>query len=237
VTDEQWHVWGRLDDKYRAQFIQGDWTDLADRDSLWAFAFDRERHVGLPEPADDTLYLSFDFNRNPICCSVIQHIDAQVRVLETIKLANSDIYALCTVIRSKYPRSLYMVTGDSTGMHSSAMVRDNLNYYTVIRQELGISKNQIRVNAANPALSDNQVLVNSILSRYNVVIHAERAKALIYDMEHVRREADGTIIKTDRRDPSQQADALDTFRYWCNMFMKDYMGSDMANTADRKVTS
>jgi hypothetical protein len=39
----------RLDDRYRAQFIQGDWTDLTERDTLWAFAFDRQRHVGLPE--------------------------------------------------------------------------------------------------------------------------------------------------------------------------------------------
>ena len=224
VTREQWGAWERLDERYRAQFIQGDWTDLTDRDTLWAFAFDRQRHVGVPEyDASDILYLSFDFNRNPICCSVIQHIDSQVRVLDTIKLANSDIYALCRTIRALYPRALYMVTGDASGQHSSALVRDNLNYYTVIRHELDLAGTQIRIPSANPSLAENQVLVNSILSRYDVRIHAERAQGLIYDMEHVRREADGTIIKTDRRDPTQQADALDTFRYWCNMFMPDFL--------------
>jgi hypothetical protein len=31
-------------------------------------------------------------------------------------------------------------------------------------------------------------------------------------------EADGSIRKTNRADPTQQADALDTFRYYCNVF-------------------
>ncbi len=31
--------------------------------------------------------------------------------------------------------------------------------------------------------------------------------------------ADGTIVKDDRNDPAQQADVLDTVRYWFNQFM------------------
>jgi hypothetical protein len=225
VTTEQWKAWEHLDERYQLQFIKGDWTDLSDRSKIWAYAFDRRKHLGYPlHDPHDTLYLSFDFNRNPICCSVIQHKDDQIRVLETIKQANSDIYKLCAEIRKSYPFSLCIVTGDATGQHSSALVRDNINYYTVIRQELNLSVNQISVPTTNPSLADNQLLVNSLLARYDICIHEEKAKALIFDLEHVQREADGTIIKLDRRDPTQQADALDTFRYWCNMYMKDHLG-------------
>jgi len=224
VTGEQWSAWGRLDERYQQQFIQGDWTDLTDRRTIWAYGFDRARHVGRPEfdPMHE-LYISFDFNRNPICCSIIQHIDGQIRVLETIKRDNSNIYDLCAVILMRYPHAMYFVTGDASGQSSSALVRDNLNYYTAIRSLLGLSSQQIQVPTVNPSLADNQMLVNSLLSRYDIVIHEEDAKALIFDLEHVRREADGTIIKLDRRDPTQQADALDTFRYWCNQHMARFI--------------
>jgi hypothetical protein len=38
-------------------------------------------------------------------------------------------------------------------------------------------------------------------------------------MENVNKRADGTIVKDNRDDPTQQSDVLDTFRYFCNNFM------------------
>lgn len=225
VTQEQWRAWGQLDERFQHQFIQGDWTDLTDRNKLWAYAFDRDRHLGRPqEDPTAELHLSFDFNRNPICCSVIQHIDDEIRVLETIKLDNSDIESLCHVIRQRYPHSIYKVTGDASGQNGSAMVPDNQNYYTIIRRVLDVTAAQCRVPASNPSVRDTQVLVNSVLQRRKVVIHEEKAKGLIYDMEHVMIDEYGGIIKHDRRDPSQQADALDTFRYWCHQYVRDTLG-------------
>jgi hypothetical protein len=46
-----------------------------------------------------------------------------------------------------------------------------------------------------------------------------KAKPAIYDAEKVKTRADGTIVKDDRNDPTQQADVLDTIRYWFNQFM------------------
>jgi hypothetical protein len=221
VTPDQWQIWSRLDERYRQQFIEGDWTDFGAGDGLWAFAFERERHVVTEEMAPDPqhmLYLSFDFNRNPICCSVIQYIDQQIRVIETIKLAHSDIYALCTHILAQYHGYIYMVTGDASGKHSNAMVQDNMNYYTVIKKQLKLRDGQLQVPVSNPSLAQNQVLINTLLSKYDIRINAKKAKALIYDLRNVRMNAEGTIIKGNRADPTQQADALDTFRYYCNVF-------------------
>ena len=221
VTSDQWAAWSMLDERYRQQYIEGDWTDFGGFDQLWAFAFDAEKHIVKNEIEPDTqqlLYLSFDFNRNPICCSVIQYIDAQIRVIETIKLANSDIYALCTHILARYPDYVYMVTGDASGSNSTALVQNSMNYYTVIKKQLDLSNGQLHVPLSNPRLEDNQVLINTILSKCDVRINARKAKGLIYDLRNVKMNYDGTIQKSNRNDPAQQADALDTFRYYCNVF-------------------
>jgi len=227
VTPEQWEAWSMLNERYRLQFIEGDWTDFGAGDGLWAFAFDRSLHVAEEEMEPDRehmLYLSFDFNRNPICCSVIQCVNAQIRVIETIKLTQSDIYALCTHILSYYPGYMYMVTGDASGNNSAALVQDNLNYYTVIRKQLRLNQGQLRVPSSNPLLVENQVLINTLLSKYDVRINVQKAQTLIYDLRNVKMTADGTIIKRNRADPAQQADALDTFRYYCNMFHGHVLG-------------
>ena len=226
VTPEQWDAWSRLDERYRLQYINGDWTDYSDKSSLWAFAFDRAEHVAeneMPPLIEYPLYLSFDFNKNPICCSVIQHIDSQIRVIETIKLPHSDIYALCRHILSLYSGHFYIVTGDASGSHSSALVQDNINYYTVIKKQLDLSQGQLNVPTINPRLSENQVLVNSLLSRYQVRINATKAHGLIYDLANVKMDSEGILLKSNRTDPSQQADALDTFRYYCNVFHGDFL--------------
>lgn len=224
VTQAQWDAWGLLADRYFKQFIEGDWTNFANRDNLFAFAFDPKKHVGtVSYDPSKTTYISFDFNRNPVCCSVIQWYGGIVRVVETIKLPNSDIYKLCNHIKAVYPKAVFMVTGDATGNNSSALVRDNLNYYMVIKTKLNLSVQQMKVPKVNPGLEDNQVLFNSVLSNYPVIMDKEKAKGLIFDCQNVRMLPSGDIEKTDRNDPKQQADALDTLRYWINMFMWDFL--------------
>jgi hypothetical protein len=207
-----------LEDIYfRCEFLA---EDVEMGGMLWAFAFDKKKHVGQPElDPSQIVYLSFDFNKNPICCSVIQWYNDEVKVIETIKLANSDIYALCLYIKVNYPDLTYLITGDASGNNTTAMVKDNLNFYRIIMSELGVNMPQMHVPSVNPRLEDNQVLVNSLFSKYNIVFHEEKAKGLIYDCQNVKMLPDGSIKKADREDPAQQADALDTFRYFCNTFL------------------
>jgi hypothetical protein len=189
--------------------------------SPFVFAFSREKHLSQqtiePTKAHE-LYLSFDFNRNPITCTVIQHYDGCIRVIECIKLRNSNIYELCVYILSKYPNFLYIITGDATGKGSTALVQDNLNYYRVIAQKLNLTDGQIKVPSVNPRIEDNQVLVNSVMQHYPVQISATGCDGLIFDLENVRLNADGKIDKANRQDETQQADALDTWRYYLNTF-------------------
>jgi hypothetical protein len=206
---------------FRCEYLA---EDVVLKGMLWAFAFDKEKHVRKVEvDKNKLLYLSFDFNRNPICCSVVQWYGGRVRFVETIKLADSDIYKLCDVILAKYPNFQYIVTGDATGQSSSALVKDNINYYTVIKNKLNIVASQLRVPKINPSLEENQVLFNSIFVNYPIDIDPDNCKGLIYDLQNVKTLPDGHIDKSNRQDDTKQADALDTARYWFNVFMWDFL--------------
>jgi hypothetical protein len=205
---------------YYQVFTLGKWGNKQN-DSPFAYAFSREKHVGKVVPAGRSGILSFDFNRNPITCGIYQDIDGKgPKCVESVKLPNSDIYKLCDYINLHYPRWSWRVTGDATGKNSSALVQDNINYYTVIKKKLNLAWGQIKVPAVNPKIEENQVLVNAVLSLLDVKFDEEKAKALIFDCENVRMLPDGSIDKSNRQNITQQADSLDHFRYVCNTFYR-----------------
>lgn len=202
-------------------FTLGNWGNK-ENESPWAFAFDRRKHIGpCLLKRSELVYLSFDFNRNPMVCSVIQHYNNHIYVLEVIKLPKSGVDAVCTRIKTFYPGCLYIVTGDYSGTNTSSLFEEQVTHYKLIKSYLKLTDKQIKVKP-NPRLHKNQTHVNTILSFYPVTIDGEKAKPLVFDMENVKKRADGTIVKEDRNDPAQQSDALDTFRYYCNMFMAWY---------------
>lgn len=203
-------------------------VDITDNPFAWAFNKDKHIAKDLDNPIwrgdkNNYMYLSFDFNRNPITCAAIQHINGCIYVIKQYKLNNSDIYKLCEQIKTEFGDFHFKITGDATGRNSSALVIDNLNYYFLIKKLLQLGDKQFRVESINPRIEENQLLVNSILSNYPVQIHPLNADALIYDMLNVSINADGTIKKGDRKDPKQQADALDCFRYYINTFHKNFV--------------
>lgn len=200
--------------EYLASFITENLTS-------WAYCYDRTKHIGKTVLNKSyEVKLSFDFNRDPITCGVFQDYGDTIYGIEQIKLDNSNIYALCDYIKAKYSGCLLIVTGDATGKASSALVKDNLNYYTVIKTSLNLSQGQLKVASINPTLEENRVLVNSILHHKTVIFDDINCKWLIFDLEHAQMLPDGTLDKTDRKDPTKQLDALDCFRYYCNTFHK-----------------
>jgi len=202
-------------------FTLGLWGNK-ENDSPWAFAFSRNKHFGMPEAKmAENLYLSFDFNRNPAACLVIQWYDAEIKVLESIKLPRSGTDALCDYILLHYPGYIYVITGDYSGHTPSSVYKEEVTNYLVIKKKLNLSDGQIKVKP-NPRLEHNQTLVNAILYYYKVTIHQVKARGLIFDLENVKKTADGKIEKTDRKDPAQQADICDCFRYFCNVFLGDF---------------
>lgn len=212
---------------YYKVFTQGKWGNREVK-GRFAFAFDRKKHLGKPKLNRlEIVWLSFDFNVNPISCSVHQHYDEKLRTLRMIKLENSDIYKLCDEIKVYYGDCLLKVTGDATGKARSAISKGNRHYYQVIEHELGLGGEQIEVPTVNPPLERSGLLVNAVLARYEYECHEDDASELVYDFENVQQGADGKIIKEDRKDPAQQADSIDTFRYFCEVEMKPYVNLDI----------
>lgn len=221
VTADQWNAWATMDERYQKQFIEGDWTNFDETDNRFVYCYDKKKHVGKTQlNKSREVYLSFDFNHDPITCAVFQHYNDWIYCIEQIKLSNSNIYALCDYIISKYAGCMFMVTGDATGQSTSALVKDNINYYTVIKTKLNLGISQLKVPSINPTMEENRVLVNYIFHNLKIAIDPDNCKGLIYDLEHARVKPDGTLDKTNRNDPTQQLDALDCCRYYLNTFFR-----------------
>ena len=168
------------------------------------------------------LWLSFDFNVNPISCTAFQHYyveeyDAEaLRGIHSFKLDNSSIYSLCAAIIAKFPDAQVMVTGDATGKNRSAMTQENTTYYTIIKDEMGLSWSQFKVPTVNPPIEENQLVVNAVLHNVIVELDPDNCAPLIYDLTFVEVGDDKKIIK-DRQNNKRKADFLDHFRYICNI--------------------
>ena len=207
-----------LDPYYATVFTNGRWGNRK-VDDPYCYCYEDAMHK--KENKIDRrleLCLSFDFNVNPITCGIYQHIGNEIRCLQSIKLANSDIYKLCEYIRVNYVGYMFLVTGDATGRNTNALVKDAINYYTVIKTELNLSSAQIKVPTVNPPVSENRVLVNACLKWMDVSMHPELCKDLIYDCKNVSVSDTGKIDKGDRSNPKKRADHLDHFRYYLNTF-------------------
>lgn len=215
-----------LDPYYYKVFTLGQWGNRKN-DDPFCYTYDKAKHVK-PTALNRNyeVKLSFDFNVNPITCSVFQdYLPNTIYGIESIKLENSDIYKLCDYIVSNYPGCLFVVTGDATGRATTALVQDGINYYTVIKSKLNLSTGQIKVPSVNPKVKENRVLVNAVFHMMTVHLDPIRCKGLIYDCENVSVNDMGDIDKGDRSNPKKRADHLDNFRYYCNSFHRNVLKS------------
>lgn len=216
VTQDQYNAWAGMDERYQKQFIGGDWTNFDETDNLFCYSYNESKHTGKVElsPRYEVI-LSFDFNVDPITCFVSQNYNQTLWGIEQISLGNSDIYKLCDHIKAKYGGRIFTVTGDATGQNRSALTKDNLNYYQIIKTQLNLGDRQFKVPSVNPSIEENRVLVNAVLHKHKVVLDKEKCKKLIHDIENVRVLPNGDVDKlTDK----SLTHALDCFRYVCNTF-------------------
>lgn len=194
---------------------------VEDNESPFVYTYDDKKHIGTTvlNPSLE-VKLSFDFNCDPITCYVGQDNGNIIRGIEQIKLSNANIYTLCDYIKAKYGNYLLLVTGDATGRNKSAMVKDNLNYFKIIKAQLNLGDRQMRQPVSNPTLIENRVLVNAAFYHLDIQLDPTGCQGLIFDLEHAMVLPDGGLDKADRSDKTKQLDALDCFRYYLNTFFK-----------------
>lgn len=212
------------ENQYRI-YALGEWG-VEDKNKKFVWAFQRDKHVKhtVHNPQRIT-WASFDFNVNPLTCTIFQMIleEKTVRAIECIKLPNSDIWQMCDRLKASYPGALWMVTGDSSGKNRQAISRDNLNYYHVIMSQLRLNSQQVQIPTQNPPQAENQLVVNTAFKLWNIEIDPVKCKDLVYDITYVEMGADKKIVKDDRNDDKQQSDFLDTLRYFINMAVAPHL--------------
>lgn len=215
------HVKAQLDHlSFRCEYMAED-VDIVGRP--FAYSFNLEKHTGAIKYNQlHPLYLSFDFNVDPITCVAFQHYDKWIYAVHEFRLSNSDIYELCDRVRAQFPYAVYFVTGDATGQARSAISKGNLNYYSIIRQKLSLNPQQLKVPSINPSVSDTRVLMNSIFQNGNFLADREHCPYFIKDLQYVEVDDQGDIVK-DRTSETKLADLLDCGRYYLNTFHKSFI--------------
>lgn len=204
-------------------YVLAEWG-VDNTEGKFCWAFKRSQIVPTQMNEEVSAWLSFDFNVDPLTCTVAQVFpyEQTVRAIECLQLSNSNIYEMCNRIKASYPDTIWFVTGDATGQNRSALSRDNVNYYHVIRLELGLSDAQMKMTASNPPIEDNRLLVNAMHQTWTVEIDPVRCKPLIYDLTYVEVNGRGEIIK-DRSSSKKYADFLDCWRYLVNTAVKEHL--------------
>jgi len=210
-----------LDEVTKAVFVRGDWNVL-DVDRPFIYAFDKKKTVfkGLELDQSEPIILSFDFNVDPITCIAGQSFDGTIRILKEFRLRNSDIYALCGEISAAFGDHYFIVTGDASGNARSAMTKGALNYYTIIRDELDLSKVQFRVPSVNPSIRNSRVLCNAICANHKDFLIDSSCHYLIEDVESVEATESGDI---DKGKDARKSHLLDCFRYFLWTFHNDFI--------------
>lgn len=204
---------------YYRVYCLGEWG-VRENKSPFVVTFDRARHLGTCERvAGMPIYLSFDFNRNPMACSIIQYSGNKVRWLEVIKMPNSNIDAMCEQIKLRYPGAIFIACGDFAGTQRSGLIpnTDMNSYWKRIKANLRLTDGQLQY-IVNPSIEENQVLLNHCLHHLDVVFDKTKCQPAIFDLEFAETMANGKLKKGDRNDAAQQLDVLDTIRYFFNRY-------------------
>jgi hypothetical protein len=172
--------------------------DVDSNDKPFMYEWSDSKHVrALPYALNPhlDLWLSFDFNVNPMTCVIAQKPTLKnLIIFDEIRLENSNTEEMCNKILAKYPGARYMVTGDASGMKRSTSVQGGVNDWYIIIKTLKLKDFQIKKRKANLALSDSKTLCNSVLYHTNFQV-TQNCKHVILDLTYATTDEFGKLIK------------------------------------------
>lgn len=225
-TEELEEIKLQLDPLTYAQEYLAEFVNLTG--NAFAHCFSRAKHVADCGPLKKQfpVRLSFDFNVNPMTCTASQHHPEHkwIYTRYEFRIENSNIFEMCDRIKEKLGGYYLTVTGDATGKARQGNVKENVNYYSIIKAQLGLDDDQFDVPKSNPFVKDNRVLCNSILFRHpKIWIHPD-CEHLIKDMELVQvvSKVNGEH-EIDKKTNPKLTHLLDTWRYYINTYFKTFV--------------
>lgn len=228
-----WMAAGFDEDVFR-QTAKGHWgsTDMSGK---YAWAFNEGMQVvdvTTPEgkermniDASSPLYISFDFNVDPMTAIVFQfRKDVWLKVFAEIRLRNSDIYEMIDRIKTEYADYYIMITGDASGKNRSGLTKGKRSYVTTIKKGLRLKNNRSKFPGANPSYGDARLVLNAVLRKLKVEI-ASTCLFLINDLTTIKVDETGKINKA-KEEKKQKNHLLDTFKYACWNFLRSIVRMD-----------
>lgn len=215
-----------MDPKAVPQEIYGEFTDRV-AGTPWAFAFDEERHV-LPttiRPADRFIFV-LDFNYEPFCAIVAQvWRDRQgdhCHIHKEIKISGGTIHAMAAEMAKVCRPAQMIVSGDRGGMAKRIGTTSNIPLFEELRRELNLTRRQIVV-PPNPTHAKSREDTNYVLVHHNDFRVDPSCTGVIADLQSVEADADGGIVKSDRKKDVQRADLLDDVRYLISTHLQEWI--------------
>lgn len=202
----------------RVAAVKNRWCYALDEDKIMKKVFTK----GLEYKPTLPVYLSFDFNKNPMTCVAVQRWQNKIRYIREFRLENSNIRSMCERIKHYYGVSNYYVTGDASGSWSDNPLQDKFeNYYEMIAKLLRIPDANFNVPSKNPYHVVSRQQVNTILENHpDILIDEAACPYLKDDLMYVRAKEDGTI---DKLKDARMAHLIDCFRYDLYVYEQEYL--------------
>ncbi len=138
---------------------------------------------------------------------------------------NGDVPEMCDLMENTFGRVALanaIFTGDAMQRKREITQRDNLDAWRIIDRRFNLGK-RLKVPRANPSVKENRFLMNTLLSFHPDFKFNPEMKLSIFQMQFTEVDEEGDLIKKNRGDEKQRADALDGIRYMCNTFLHDYL--------------
>jgi hypothetical protein len=174
------------------------------------YGFTEKSIVHNTDFAEDFLFISCDFNTNPMAWNLYQEQNDTLIAVDELNIKNTNTYEACQILRRKLqniPYTKLVFYGDASGnqKRTSATASD----WSIIAQNF--PEAELRFNKSNPSIDYRIASVNNALRRDRMKIDS-RCKELIKDLESITFKENTSII--DARDPDRTHHA-DNCGYIC----------------------
>lgn len=209
------------------QEIYGEFIDAVSGNPF-AHKFSMEKHVReCKQIPTQPHYVSLDFNVEPFCGGFAHIWEDQkgphFHVFAEESIKEPSVSEMVQRIKSRVPHHLLIqMTGDNGGTARRLGEKSTASLFDDCTRLLNLSSRQLELPANPPHLKSRED-VNYVLTHHPDLRIDPSCEGLISDLLTVCVEADGKIIKSDRKKANQQSDHLDWFRYMVNTYLRRWL--------------
>lgn len=196
--------------------VYGKWG-MEKNDNPWLYAFSDKQVKPLTFLPSYPVYISFDFNADPVSCVCVQmspNKGGNESFIHFIKEFGGHVKIddICSQIKTFFPSSIIYITGDRSGKNED--IGRNQTLYQIIQSLLGLSDAQMNLNDSNIYHADSRTLCNTMLYNYPNIYFDPSCVNLISDCRKAtvdeKKEAP-SHLKKDRE--QYKMDYFDAMRY------------------------